>query len=174
MLLFETSLTGGNREWILGKKVQGRDSPLPAKLSTDSSRIQIDSKVNSPFALLPSVQRIWDQGVRIGWTSLTGGNRGNGEGILGKEVQGRNSPLPANLSTDSSRIQIDSKVNSPFALLPSVQRIWDQGVRIGWTSHTGGNRGNGEGILGKEVQGRNSPLPANLSTDSSRIQIDSK
>src|SRR5260370_13084674 len=55
-------------------------------------------------------------------TSLTGGNRGNGEGILGKEVQGRDSPpAPAKLSTDSSRIQIDSKVNSPFALLPSVQ-----------------------------------------------------
>jgi hypothetical protein len=147
MLLFETSLTGGNRgngEGILGKEVQGGDSPpAPAKLSTNSSRIQIDSKVNSPFALLPSVQRIWDQGVRIGWTSLTGGNRGNGEGILGKEVQGRNSPrAPAKLSTNSSRIQIDSKVNSPFAPLPSVQRIWDQGVRIGWTSLTGGNRGN--------------------------------
>src|SRR4029077_6683111 len=97
---------------------------------------------------------IWDQGVRIGWTSLTGGNRGNGEGILGKEVQGRNSPpAPAKLSTNSSRIQIDSKVNSPFALLPSVQRIWDQGVRIGWTSLTGGNRGNGGGDSRKRSSG---------------------
>src|SRR5258707_8007498 len=75
-------------EGILGKEVQGRDSPLPAKLSTDSSRIQIDSKVNSPFALLPSVQRIWDQGVHIGWTSLTGGNRGNGGGDSRKGSSG--------------------------------------------------------------------------------------
>jgi hypothetical protein len=44
-------------------------------------------------------------------TSLTGGNRGNGDEILGKRTSGRGSPWSGHASTNITSLQIDSKVN---------------------------------------------------------------
>jgi hypothetical protein len=153
--LFKTGRTGGNRgngDRVQEKKL--RDGIQPLILP----------------ALLPSVQRIWDQICTSVGTSLTGGNRGNGDGVQEKKLRDGIRPLILPAQTDKLK---DFKQNSPFALLPSVQRILDQDLRISWTGLTGGTEVTKIGFRKRNSRtelnpssGRPEPITQGLKTDS--------